>query len=222
MKSIFLTTGFLFVMTLSSYSQEIISSKNDDIKSRKLSSVFFSFDSKYTSVQGSNVLFYGGTFGIVLNQHSKIGLGGYSTGNKMMFEYQNPAEDNKAYQLNNEIEYFGLVYEYILLPDSKVHITIPVLLAGGIATIKQEVPLNPLSFPSSHGVERTYRATVEKNSLAVIEPGINLELKVFSWMSLDLGASYRFVLGSELYSIPNSNQKFSGSSFHTGLRFYCF
>jgi hypothetical protein len=221
MKSIYLTTWFLFVMNLCSFSQELISAKSDNNK-KKISWGFFTFDRKFTSVQGSNARFYGGAFGIVLNQHNKIGLGGYSNGNKMVFEYMDPTESNKAYKLYNEIEYFGLFYEYILLPSSKVHITIPVLLAGGSATIKQEVPLNPLSFPDSYRVERTYRATVEKNSFAVFEPGINFELKLLSWMDLDLVASYRFVIGSELYSIPNSNQKFSGSSFHTGLRFYCF
>jgi hypothetical protein len=41
-------------------------------------------------------------------------------------------------------------------------------------------------------------------------------------MNLDLGASYRFVMGSELNTIPNSDRKFSGASFHLGLKFCCF
>jgi hypothetical protein len=103
-----------------------------------------------------------------------------------------------------------------------LHITTPLLLAWGSATIKQEVPLNQVTFPDPQGVENTYWATVEKSNLAVIEPGINIELDILPWMGLDLGISYRFVLGSELNSIPNSDRNLSGATFHTGLKFYLY
>ena len=103
-----------------------------------------------------------------------------------------------------------------------MHITTPVLLAGGSAKIKQEVPLNQVTFPDPQGIEDTYWASVEKSILGVIEPGINIELEILPWMSLDIGTSYRFVLGSELNTIPNADRILSGASFHTGLKFSCF
>jgi hypothetical protein len=135
-----------------------------------------------------------------------------------MFEYMDPLGDNKKYQLNNEFEYFGLFFEYVVLPDAPVHITIPVLLGGGKATIKQEVPLNQLSFPDSEGIEKTYWAIVEKCNLSVVEPGMNIELAMLPWMNFDLGGNYRFVVGSKLNTIPNSDRKFSGASYHLGLK----
>ena len=87
---------------------------------------------------------------------------------------------------------------------------------------RNPVLLNQLSFPGSEENERTYWATVEKCNLSVIEPGVNIELEMLSWMNLDLGASYRFVMGSELNTIPNSARKFSGASFQFGLKFTCF
>jgi len=222
MKSIFLMTGFIFIMSLNSFSQNSIFKKNDVSKSQKYICGFLSFDSKLTSLNGNNAEFYGGAFGTVIKQRTRIGLGGYSLRGKNMFEYLNPLGDNKVYHLNNEFEYFGPFFEYVILPDALIHITIPVLLAGGKASIKQEVPLNQLSFPGSERIERTYWATVEKCNLSVIEPGVNIELEMLSWMKLDLGASYRFVLGSELKTIPNSARNFSGASFHLGLKLTCF
>ena len=48
----------------------------------------------------------------------RIGLGGYSLKTKSMFDYANPAEDYKEYLLNNELEYFGLAFEYVFFPDA--------------------------------------------------------------------------------------------------------
>ena len=156
MKSIYLSTGFLFIMVLSSFSQNIISKKKDEVKSQNYISGFLSFDTKLTHVNGNNAGFFGGSFGIVIKQRTRIGLGGYSLGGKNIFKYSNSVENNKVYHLNNELQYFGLTFEYVFLADTQVHITLPVLLAVGSATIKQEVPLKQLSFPGSNGIERTY------------------------------------------------------------------
>jgi len=218
MKSIYLMTGFLFITFLNGFSQNLILKQTDEAKSQNTICGFLSSDSKLTSFNGNNARLFGGTFGIEIKQRTRIGLGGYSLGSKNMFEYLDPLGDNKEYQLNNESEYFGLFFEYVVIPNAPVQITIPVLLGGGKATIKQEVPLNQLSFPGSEGIEKTYWATVEKCNFSVIEPGMNVELGMLSWMNLDLGASYRFVMGSELNTIPNSDRKFSGASCHVGLK----
>jgi hypothetical protein len=222
MKTFYLMTAILLITFIDCFSQNSISKKNDEAKSQKNSWGFFSSDSKLTSLNGNNAKFFGGAFGIVIKQRTRIGLGGYSLRGKNMFEYQNPSGENIGYQLKNEFNYFGPFFEFVFLPDAPVHITIPVQLGGGKATIKQEVQLNQLSFPGSEEIERTYWATVEKSNLSVIEPGVNIEFEILSWMNLDLGASYRFVLGSELNTIPNSAWKFSGASFQFGLKFTCF
>jgi hypothetical protein len=222
MKTIYLMTAILLITFTDCFSQNQIFKKNDEAKSQKSAWGFISSDSKITSLNGNNAKFIGGTFGIILKNRTRIGLGGYSLTGKNMFEYQEPSGENTVYQLKNELNYFGPFFEFVFLPDSRVHITIPVQFGGGKTTIKQEVQLNQLSFPGPEEIERTYWATVEKCNLAVIEPGVNVELEILSWMKLDLGASYRFVMGSELNSIPHSNQEFSGTAFHIGLKFICF
>ena len=222
MKSIYLTAGLLFITSFGGFAQESIPNNNHETKEPSVIGGFFSFDNKLSTLHGANVWFSGGTFGIVINHQMRIGLGGYSLKTKSMFDYANPVEDNQVYQFNNEIGYFGLAFEYVFFPDAPVHITTPVLLAGGSAKIKQEVPLNQVTFPDPQGIEDTYWATVEKSILCVIEPGINIELEILPWMSLDIGTSYRFVLGSELNTIPNTDRNLSGASFHTGLKFSCF
>jgi hypothetical protein len=222
MKAIYFTAGLFFIMSFGGFAQEFIPQNNSETTDQTVIGGFFSFDNKLSTLHGANVWFSGGTFGIVIDHQMRIGLGGYSLKTKSMFDYANPAEDYKEYLLNNELGYFGLAFEYVFFPDAPVHITIPVLLAGGSAKIKQEVPLNQLSFPDPQGIESTYWALVEKSNLAVIEPGINIELEILPWMRLDLGTSYRFVLGSELESILNSDRNLSGASFHAGLKFSCF
>jgi hypothetical protein len=222
MKSIYITTGLLFIISFSGFTQDIIPQNNDETNDKAVIGGFFSFDSKLSTIHGNNVWFSGGTFGMVINHQMRIGLGGYSLESKSIFDYTNPEEDNKVYQFNTELGYFGLAFEYVFLPDAPVHITIPVLFAGGRTCIKQQVPLNQVTFPDPEEIESTYWATVERSNLAVFEPGINLEMDIFSWMSLDLGTSYRFVWGSHLNSLPNSDRILSGVSFHTGLIFQCF
>jgi hypothetical protein len=222
MRSVYLTAGLLFIISVGSFAQDLIPRNYDETKGQAIIGGYFSFDSKLTSINGNNAGFSGGSFGIVIKQRTRIGLGGYSLGGKNLFEYSNSGENNEVYHLNNEIQYFGLTFEYVFLPDAPVHITIPVLLAGGSTTIKEEVPLNQLSFPGSNGIERTYWATVEKSNLSVFEPGINIELEMLSWMKLHLGASYRFVFNSELNSMPNSASNLSGSSLQIGIKFTCF
>ena len=135
MKSIVLITGFLLIAFLNSFSQNLVFEKNEEAKSQKNICGFLSFDSKLTSLNGNNAEFYGGAFGIVIKQRTRIGLGGYSLRGKNMFEYLNPLGDNKEYHFNSDIEYFGSFFEYVILPDTFIHITIPVVLAGGTATI---------------------------------------------------------------------------------------
>lgn len=222
MKTIYLITGILLITVTYCFSQNLNFKKNDETKRQKSGWGFLSSESKFTSLNGNNAKFVGGAFGIVIKQQTRIGLGGYSLRGKNIFEYQNTSGENIGYQLKNELNYFGPLFEFVFLPDALVHITIPIQLGGGKATIKQEVQLDQLSFPGSEEIERTYWATVEKCNLSVIEPGVNFEFEILSWMNLDLGASYRFVLGSELNTIPNSARKFSGASFQFGLRFTCF
>jgi hypothetical protein len=204
------------------FAQDSIPQNNHESKEKAVIGGFFSFDNKLSTIHGDNVWLSGGTFGMVIDHQMRIGLGGYSLKTKSMFEYQNSEDANQSYQFNTEMEYFGLAFEYVFFPDAPVHITTPILLAGGHAKIKQEISLNQVTFPDPQGIENTYWATVEKSNLAVIEPGINIELDILLWLSLDLGASYRFVLGSELNSIPNADRNLSGASFHTGLKFDCF
>ena len=178
MKSIRLIVGFFFIISFSGFTQELIPQKNDETIEKAVIGGFFSFDSKISTIHGNNVWFSGGTFGMVINHQMRIGLGGYSLESKSIFEYMNPVEDNKVYQFNTELGYFGLALEYVFFPDAPVHITTPVLLAGGRAYIKQQVPLNQVTFPDPEEIETTYWATVERSNLAVIEPGINIELGI--------------------------------------------
>ena len=177
MKPICLSAWLLFVISLNIFAQDLHSGRNEERKNKAVIGGYISFDSKLSTVHGDNVWFSGGTFGAVINHQARIGLGGYSLGSKSMFEYRNPEEDYQLYHFNTELGYFGLAFEYVFFPESPIHITTPVLFAVGRAKITQQVPLNQMTFPDPNEIETTYWATVERSNLAVIEPGINIELE---------------------------------------------
>jgi hypothetical protein len=218
MKSIYLLAGLLLIIPLSGAAQDLVSQKNYETNDQAVISGFFSFDNKLSIINGDYGWFSGGTFGMVINKQTRIGMGGYSLVNNNPFDYWNFEGDHRLNKLSSEIGYFGLAFEHIFLPDAPVHVTIPILLSGGEVEIKQKVQ----TFADPQKTGTSYWAIVEKSKIAVIEPGINIELEILPWMNLDLGTSYRFVLGSELNSLPNSDRNLSGASFHTGLKFNCF
>jgi hypothetical protein len=154
-KSIYITAGLIFILSFGGFAQDLIPQNNPETIEQSVIGGFFSFDNKLSTIHGDYVWFSGGTFGIVVNHQMRIGLGGYSLETKSMFDYVNPVEDDETYQFNNEIWYFGLAFEYVFFPDAPLHITTPLLLAWGSATIKQEVPLNQVTFPDPQGVENT-------------------------------------------------------------------
>ena len=90
--------------------------------------------------------------------------------------------------------YGGLRLEYILLPNSPVHISLPVVIgAGGISYAR-----------SNHDFEFGFSATSQ--AFFVVEPGIELEMNVVKFMRVGFGVSYRFTSDiDEGYYSPGQN-----------------
>jgi hypothetical protein len=166
--------------------------------------------------------FSGGKFGVVINNTMMIGLGGYSLENSSPFEYSSIENENQNYLFETEIEYGGLVFEYTFFKESLVHIVVPVLIGTGDINIKQNVSLNKITAEFPEDFESTYSAEVENSSIGVFEPGVNLEVELASWIRFDIGASYRYVFGSNLSSLPQADHRVSGTSLDIGIKFGCF
>ena len=166
--------------------------------------------------------FSGGKFGLVINNTMMIGLGGYSLENSSPFEYTGIENKSQTYLFEMEMEYGGLVFEYTFFKESPVHVVIRVLIGVGDINIKQSVPLHKIATEFPDDFESTYSAKVENSKIGVFEPGVNLEVELLSWARFDIEASYRYVFGSDLSSLPNADRRISGTSLDLGIKFGCF
>jgi hypothetical protein len=103
-------------------------------------------------------------------------------------------------------------FEYLMLPNKVVNFSIPLKLGVGYATFKDKNYIESVNYTTNS----TYYRLIEDDYFFVAEPGVNMFVNLFDWMSLKVGGSYRFVVGaSEL----GNNNTFSGYAINVGVRF---
>ncbi|OEK02771.1 hypothetical protein BFP97_15095 [Roseivirga sp. 4D4] len=138
----------------------------------------------YSSIDNRDAILIGGRGAWLINHRIGIGLAG--TGFL--------TEARTDTQLNNRYEYIGgyggLFLEFIVNPESPVHLSFPITIgAGGIAYSR--------AHNSFRGGDFDF---FEEDSQAffVVEPGIELELNVIKFMRVAFGVSYRHTSDIEL------------------------
>jgi hypothetical protein len=136
---------------------------------------------------GTTGVFVGGRGGWIINHTFVIGGGGYGLVNDI------PVKDVlfNGQQAYLNFGYGGLHLEYIANSDMLVHYSIQLLVAGGGVQYR----------------ERNTDGWDEHNSDAVfvLEPSAAVEINVTSFFRLGLGASYRFVTGTETCGLTNKD-----------------
>ncbi len=128
----------------------------------------------YSRIANRDAILIGG-HGAWLIDH-RIGIGISGTG--FMTERRHDAVLDNRYLLAGG--YGGLRLEYILMPNSPIHLSIPMVVgAGGVGYSRSNVDFEINNAVDSHG-------------FFLFEPGIELELNVIKLMRISFGASYRF------------------------------
>jgi hypothetical protein len=152
---------------------------------------------KLTSVIGNPALMYGVRLGVVIDSLLSVGLGGYKMGKDMLTDQ--PSIHEKPIWLN--VEYGGLVLEYINQPDKTIHYTVEFLLGGGLSEFKE------------------HNADVEllNDGFFLILGNANLEINVLPWLRFNCGIGQRYVTGIDMVSFSNSD--IGGTYLTAGLRF---
>jgi hypothetical protein len=166
---------------------------------------------KVTPVNGDLGLMIGGGGGLLINHQIVIGGAGYGlvTPSKFQGEDYRRGIDTT---LSLTTGYGGLYLEYILMSDKPVHVSIPVLIGGGDATVKSLEKDYTTDFWNDYDSR-----LIEESSFFVIEPGLNLELNMLKFFRMDFGVSYRFVTGSDMINV--SDNDLTNLSFNLGFRF---
>ncbi len=155
---------------------------------------------KYTQISDKTAFIAGGRFGWVINSHIVLGGGFYSMLGTVNTTYENQLNDNYP---KLDMNYGGLELEYIFLPESLIHFSISMLLAGG--------GIDLTLFNNNNQFESHY-----KQDLLLWEPSLNIETQFIDWLHTDIVLSYRLISSfNPNYGITNKDLE----GFSAGLVF---
>ena len=160
---------------------------------------------KIGNVHEDASLFVGGKIGMILNDKFSIGLAGYGLANNSNFDINVGTPQQELVRIG--MGYCGLSLEYTMFSDKKIHFTIPVVLgAAGIYIYEDDGDFFNNDFNE-----------IENSVAFVVEPGVNIELNLFKFFRVDLGASYRLVSQTDLVYLQDED--LSDLSFNATFKF---
>ena len=131
-------------------------------------------------------LLMGGKLGFTFNRNFSFGIAGYGLVNNSNYTIERTPGIPESASIG--LGYGGLSLEYTLFSKKVVHFTVPVIIGVGGVYLYED---NGDFFNNSWN-------EIENSAAMVVEPGVNLELNLFKFFRLDLGASYRYVTGTSL------------------------
>jgi hypothetical protein len=151
-------------------------------------------------IAGSTAILPGIGGGVILNHKFSVGLT-----YKFIASENTPAgeEDTRLYL---DQFYAGLKFEYSIFPAKPVHVNIQ--LEGGVGhtelDLKESYENDHSGFPSNDA------------SFGYLEPGLALEINLWKYLKLDIGAGYRFA--SEVLFRSITEKDLMGLSCFAGLK----
>ncbi len=152
----------------------------------------------YSRIADRDAILIGG-HGAWLIDH-RIGIGISGTG--FMTERKYDTELDSRYMLAGG--YGGLRLEYIILPNSPVHLSIPITIgAGGVGYSRSE---------SDFEID----GSLDSSAFFVFEPAVELEFNLIRLMRMSIGASYRHTSDVSLRYV-NSSQRIVGQDAMRGF-----
>jgi hypothetical protein len=152
-------------------------------------------------------LFVGGKMGFTFNEHFTIGLAGFGLTTNSNFDINNNPLDPASIRMG----YGGLNLEYTFFSNKKIHFTIPVMIgAAGISVYEDNDDNNGDFLFDNYN-------KIENSAAFVVEPGVNIELNLFKFFRLNIGAAYRLVEGTALEYL--SDEDLSDLTFNVGFKF---
>ncbi|MFH1050294.1 MAG: hypothetical protein V1779_05105 [bacterium] len=169
---------------------------------------------KFTSFMQQYAIMVGGRAGWVIDHTFTIGGGGYGLVSSVEApDFYHPDDLTDTRQYYFQIGYGGLFLEYTHSSNSLVHFTVNTLIgAGGASFTPYRYGMN-----NNMGYDNN---RYDNSAFFVVEPGIGVELNIFKFFRIELGASYRYISGMDLngfgsawYNEPSANLAFKFGSF---------
>ena len=158
----------------------------------------------YAQVADRDAIMIGGHGAWLINHSLGIGISGAG----FMTERETDATLGGRHWFTGG--YGGLRLEYILMPHSPVHLSIPFVVgAGGVSYSKINEDINRPFDTDNFG-------PVSSEAFFVFEPGIELEFNVIKRLRIAFGATYRFTSDVDMY-YANTAQRIAGDDLMKGF-----
>lgn len=173
---------------------------------------------KVGPVNGETGLFVGGRGGWIIGHKFVIGGAGYglTTNNSFL---ENPANKpigvgtDSTRTIDINMGYGGLLLEYILFPKKAIHLSFPLIIGAGGASLSAKKNIDNTLNPN----EISINDPVENSGYFLLEPGMHVELNMAKFFRLSAGANYRYITGADLDRL--SSNDLSGLNFSLTLKF---
>jgi len=201
MKAFFVVIVIIFMaLTLKAQDDtEIKTLLGSDIKY----GIYGGFDMRFSNFDNKAGLMLGGKGGIILNHQIAIGGGGYGLSNRARITLVDDLGNDSIGRLN--FGYGGVLIEYIAFPTKPVHFSVPFMIGSGSAKIY------------SYDAGIFDNSLIEASTFLLLEPGIDIELNMLSFMRFGIGASYRLVSGTFMRNL--NDKDLSGLSINVSFKF---
>lgn len=200
----FFLLAILFLPALVSKAQENQTFFNNS--GVRHSSGYGAIGNKFTTINGHYANMpevYGGWF---INRKLMLGIEAAATTNyiPVPLEHQDWNGGRMSYQYGQ----FGLMTEYVVASDKKMHVNLNLLSGAGFLLQYDRDNLSDWHF-DDHDVTTHY--------FVVLEPGVQLEFNLLKWMRFSPGISYRRVFGNKAPGL--SDNDLSGLAGNLTLKF---
>jgi hypothetical protein len=152
---------------------------------------FIEFNAAYTRFSHNNVFLPGLSLGLIVDHHWTIGLMGSFIGNPHGLHYYNIYYDSSAQKMRGADlrgGYGGALLEYTLFPQSRLHVSFPLMIGGGYMFY------SPMRYNNNSGSlpPKYYHDIISRDSFFVVEPGVKMEVNLASIFRIGFEISYRY------------------------------
>jgi hypothetical protein len=155
----------------------------------------FASEFQYGSLAGQFTPMSGGSGMLHINKKLGLGMAAYGTVNGSFA----PTSLSSTSALNMNMMYGGFKLEYTPKPNAAVHVSFPLLIGGGMASIdsvgskNNNWSMGGRNRGKNRGFENGTKEGGNSANFMVIQPGINIEANVVRFAKIYIGASYRIV-----------------------------
>jgi hypothetical protein len=155
--------------------------------------VYVSFHLGNASLREHNALMGQMRLAARFNHNFSVGIAGNAFSDAVYgLNYDRPDNIPDGYYV--EGGYGGFFIEPVFAPEFPVHLSFPLILGAGAVVLTEENYL----FDSGSWEDETYRNVLESAAFVIIEPGVELEVKITDYVMLSAGVSYRATSGIKL------------------------